>query len=368
MFEHIIANAEDTKVSAVFSIDKMTTPTLNSGGAQGDKPEIEKGYNQGEARQTHEVPKTAFLQVEAMALEITKHLFDPHPSFVEAHSNFGSGQVGSEKPRGGKTGTPDGQEVGGTLMLLSQLHILKPNGLSRASDQAVDPLPGSLFSASYIVATFLAQYVSPSPVVQEFLEGCELAIACHHNRHCLGHQLVDVTQQRFLLTAGTVSLFVSDPGPSQRQCPSTISDGHHQQLMAISHLCRVDNQLYRLSFSLGLYQQTFSDWLVPLPYSDVTVVQKAGDTTGTTAAHCLPRYLAGNVAQMHRPTCINAGHEPSKIPEPRYVFHWKHLSNLPMKGMICLDDGHFCLLFRLVLLPFTLTGFVAIVSFSKYVG
>jgi hypothetical protein len=254
------------------------------------------------------------------------------------------------------------------LILLSQLHTLKPNSLPRASNQFIDPTPSTLFTVSYFVATFLAQNIAPTPVLQQFLERCELTIACHHNCGCLGHQLVYVAQQRFLLTTGTVSLFVSDPGPSQWQRPFTISDGHHQQLMAIGYLGRVDNQLDRSPIRHGLCQQALSNWFIPLSDPDMAVVQKAGDAAGTTPALCPPEHPTSDVAQMHRPTGINASHEPGKIPEARYVFHWKHLSNLLSKGMICLDDGHLCLLFWLVLLPFTLTGFVAIVSFSKYVG
>jgi hypothetical protein len=166
----------------------------------------------------------------------------------------------------------------------------------------------------------------------------------------------------------TVSLFISDPGPYQRQGSPTIGDSHYQQLMAIGHFSRIDNQLDRSSRSYGLCQQVFGNGPVPLSHPNVTIVEKTGNTAGTTPALCPPNNLAGNVTQMHRPTVINTRHEPSKIPESRYVLHGKDLSNLLMKDMICLDDGHFCLLFCLVLLLFNITGFVAIVPFLKNVG
>jgi hypothetical protein len=368
MLEHIMTNSEDTEVTAVISIDEMSLTTLDAVDAQSDKPEIEKSHGQCEARQAQEVAQTAFLQIEAMALEITEHLFDPHASFVNVKRSTFRGQVRRQEPRGGVTWSPDGQEVSVMAILLGQLYALKPNVLSRASDQLINAPPGIMFVASYVVATFLAQYIAPSPEVQKFMKRSKLAVACNHNLRCLGHQLVDVTQKGSLLATGTVPFLASNPGPSQRQGPPAIGDSHYQQLMAIGHLARVDYQLNCSPLSRGLCQQAHSNWLIPLPYPDVTVVQKAGDAAGATPALRLSEHLASDVTQMHRPTAIDTGNEPSKIPQSRYMFYRKHLSNLSMKGMICLDDGHLCLLFRLVFLPFTLTGFLAIVSFSKYVG
>lgn len=369
MSKDIIANSEYTEVATVLSVDKMPSSALDAGDGQGDKPYIKEGHGQGEARQAQEVTQTAFLQIEAVAFEVAEHLFDPHAPLVETERDPLGGQVRGQKPRGRIARSPDGQEVGVMLMFLSQLHTLKPLILSRASDQRVDPAPSALLAASYLMATFLAQNIAPAPVRKQILERCELAITCHHNVSRLGHQLVYVAQQRFLLATRTMPLLVSDPGPSQRQCPSTISDGHHQQLMAIGHFCRVDYQLYRLPSRHSFYQQSLSNWLIPLPYSDVAIVQKAGNSAGATPTLSPAKQMAGNVTQMYGTAVIDAGHEPRKIPESGYMFHWKHLSNLSMKGMICLDDGHLCLLFWLVLLPFTLTGFVAIVSlFLKMSG
>jgi hypothetical protein len=100
----------------------------------------------------------------------------------------------------------------------------------------------------------------------------------------------------------------------------------------------------------------------------VDIVQEAANAARTASALCRSGNLFGDETQMDRTAEEDAGHHPGKIADSRFVVHGKHVPNVFFKSMIGLYDGHCDLLFWLVLVNLTLTGYMAIVSFKKMSG
>ena len=171
MFKDVIANPEDTQVTSFASIDEMTTSTLDGADAQGNQRKVKYGNNKGQPRKTQEVPETTFLQIKTIALEIAKHLFDPHASFVVTNGDPRGGQVGGQQPWLSMSRLPEGQKVTLVLIHLGQLDCFKPNALPRLDDQFINALPSLYWRATNLVAAFLAQNIVPSPVVEQALQG-----------------------------------------------------------------------------------------------------------------------------------------------------------------------------------------------------
>src|SRR5690606_16520680 len=112
---------------------------------------------------------------------------------------------------------PISQEVTAVLIAARQAHVFQPALLSRADDQRINPLPSALTLETKEMATFLPQHIVPAPVLQQRLQGGELAISSHHHWYMGWHQPMDIGQQRLLFPARTVSFLTSHPCPYHRQ-------------------------------------------------------------------------------------------------------------------------------------------------------
>ena len=70
------------------------------------------------------------------------------------------------------------------------------------------------------------------------------------------------------------------------------------------------SQAVRLSF-----QPLLGNRLVPFPYTDSRILQKAAQALGGTEQQCSSGDLPGNLAQMHRTTFIDTNHQPNEVPD-----------------------------------------------------
>ena len=122
------------------------------------------------------------------------------------------------------------------------------------------------------------------------------------------------------------------PGPSQRNGPSAIGDGHQQQLMSKANLAAIHDQT---DFSIRQPLEDGSgDWLIPFAYTDGRIIQQASDTAGQTRQIGRTRDLLGNFAQVDRTTFVQPTQQPAEIADPGDPFIWTKVSQHLTTSMV----------------------------------
>ena len=101
-----------------------------------------------------------------MFLEISKHLFRPHPSAVIAQGQGGIRQVGRQTPRFFFTNLPVDQGSDRMDLGLGQAGVWRPSGLSSLLNELLHSLPAYLFIDPQTCIAFLSQDKEPAPLFQ----------------------------------------------------------------------------------------------------------------------------------------------------------------------------------------------------------
>ena len=130
----------------------------------------------------------------------------------------------------------------------------------------------------------------------------------------------------------TMPAITFHPGPSQRNGPSAIGDGHQQQLMSKANFAAIHDQA---DFSM---RQALDDHLgqrfIPRSHLDGWVIQQPSQPAGhawqaSTAGDALSHF-----AQMHRSAFVQANHQPTEIANPGDPFSRTKLAQHFATGMV----------------------------------
>lgn len=72
------ADLEDTQISAIISINQISLSRVDGIGSGAHQPNVLESDRQGRSRQADEMAQQRALQVGAVFLQISEHLFNPH--------------------------------------------------------------------------------------------------------------------------------------------------------------------------------------------------------------------------------------------------------------------------------------------------
>src|SRR5271157_128991 len=162
--------------------------------------------------------KHSTFQIKAVFFEVSKHLFDPHPSAIISHGQVGIRQIGGETPRFLFANLPVNQNGHRIHFLLGQIRFWKPSGLSSLLNKASQIFPARLLVEPQSGITFLAQDIEPMPYIElpEYENRAKFAVSDQKNGCFQRDQTADILQQLHLPLARAVTANVWDPSPGNR--------------------------------------------------------------------------------------------------------------------------------------------------------
>jgi site-specific DNA recombinase len=283
---------------------------------------------------------------------LRKDYFDPHSASVIVEGHPTIGQIGCQTPGLFLTNFPMCQQVDRIDLALSQANLAQPNTLARLLDKATEILPTILFIQPYMCTGFLAQNVEPPPGIQlsQDFHRPKFGVANQKDRGSFGKQCANIGKQGQMLSSSTMTAYIFDPRPSNRNRSLPIGNAHYQQLMSKTNFCPIHDQT-NLSYVPKLrFQPLPGNRFIPLSYPNGRIIQHSAQTSRYTRQFRFSRNLACYFTHTHRTTQINSDDHPYKRSNLGDPLPWTQFHNSHFPSMIKLVDRHWvtplCKMFR----------------------
>ena len=283
-FNKALTNLQDRKVTAIFAVGPMPTSFMDRTRFRGNRPNIQQDHRQGQTTEAIIMLQHGALQIKAMRFQVAKHFFDPHSATISLECERSIRQVCDQTPGLVFANGLMHQQIHLINFALSQPTPVQPAALARFLHPTTKVMPIRFLRQTHKHRGFLSQNLVPTPLVQLTQHFHRPKIAIAHQKHSktFRQQAAHISQQRQLGHSGTMSAYMRDSRPGNRDGASPVRQADDQQLMRKVHFTSIYNQPDMLPV-LGLTFQPLSrNRFIPHPHANRRIGQQAAQVARDT--------------------------------------------------------------------------------------